>query len=86
MKCFLLFLNPQNPIKIHLQKTRLVGGFFTNPSEKYATVKLGSSSPNWDENEKKDVSCHQLDFQATNKPALNEGKWLFPTISYVEIW
>ena len=68
--------------------SRVVGGFFTNPSEKNAQVQLGSSSPNGAEN-KKYLSCHQLDFQATNhgnKPVLNGEKWLFPTISYVEIW
>ena len=31
-------------------QNELVG--WTNPSEKYAQVKLGSSSPNWDENNK----------------------------------
>ena len=45
-------LDPNPQANRGLMIWRLVGGFFTNPFEKYAQVKLGSSSPNRGENKK----------------------------------
>ena len=43
------------------RKPKQVGGFLTNPSEKYATVKMGEHLPPnfWGENSKKSLSCYQ---------------------------